>query len=79
MRDVPALSLTWRDGLFVHWPVGVSQVRPLVPDELLLVNTVRGSRKEQNVEERSHVAVSMTNPDYPFRFLRPSIPTPSPA
>lgn len=35
----------------------------------LLVNTVRGSRKEQNVEKSSHVAVSMTDPDDPYRFL----------
>ncbi|WP_435175410.1 YqjF family protein [Halorussus sp. AFM4] len=33
-RDLPALSLTWRDGLFAHWPVDPSRVRPLVPDEL---------------------------------------------
>ncbi|UPW00808.1 DUF2071 domain-containing protein [Halorussus gelatinilyticus] len=32
MRDVPALSLTWREGLFAHWPVEPSRVRPLVPD-----------------------------------------------
>ncbi|WP_137285070.1 pyridoxamine 5'-phosphate oxidase family protein [Halorussus salinisoli] len=35
----------------------------------LLVNTVRGSRKEQNVRETAHVAVSMTDPDDPYRFL----------
>jgi hypothetical protein len=69
MRDVPAVSLTWRDGLFAHWPVEVPRVRQLVPDELLLVNTVRGSRKEQNAEENVHVAVSMTDPDDPYRFL----------
>jgi len=34
MRDVPALSLTWREGLFAHWPVDASRVRPLVPDAL---------------------------------------------
>ncbi|WP_135853006.1 YqjF family protein [Halorussus salinus] len=34
MRDVPALSLTWREGLFAHWPVDSSRVRPLVPDAL---------------------------------------------
>jgi PPOX class probable F420-dependent enzyme len=38
-------------------------------DNHLLVNTVRGSRKEQNVEESAHVAVSMTDPDDPYRFL----------
>ncbi|WP_170977285.1 YqjF family protein [Halorussus salinisoli] len=34
MRDVPVLSLTWREGLFAHWPLDPSRVRPLVPDEL---------------------------------------------
>lgn len=34
MRDVPALTLEWRDGLFAHWPVEPARVRPLVPDEL---------------------------------------------
>ncbi|WP_276302097.1 pyridoxamine 5'-phosphate oxidase family protein [Halorussus lipolyticus] len=38
-------------------------------DNLLLVNTVRGSRKEQNIDENCHVAVSMTDPDDPYRFL----------
>jgi PPOX class probable F420-dependent enzyme len=38
-------------------------------ENLLLVNTVRGSRKEQNVEENCHVAVSMTDPEDPYRFL----------
>jgi uncharacterized protein YqjF (DUF2071 family) len=42
MRDVPAVSLTWRDGLFAHWPVEASRVRPLVPDELD-VDTREGS------------------------------------
>ncbi|MFC4550770.1 MULTISPECIES: YqjF family protein [Halorussus] len=42
MRDIPALSLTWRDGLFAHWPVEADRVRPLVPDELD-VDTRKGS------------------------------------
>lgn len=37
--------------------------------DLLIVNTVRGSRKEQNVTDNSHVAVSMTDPDDPYRYL----------
>lgn len=28
--------MTWRDGLFVHWPVDPAAVRPQVPDELSL-------------------------------------------
>ncbi|WP_135823854.1 YqjF family protein [Halorussus ruber] len=34
MRDVPVVSLTWRDGLFAHWPVEASRLQSLVPDEL---------------------------------------------
>ncbi|MFB6207530.1 MAG: YqjF family protein [Haloglomus sp.] len=34
MRDFPAASLTWRDGLFAHWPVDPDRIRPLVPDDL---------------------------------------------
>ena len=26
--------MAWRNGLFVHWPVPLGEVRPLVPDEL---------------------------------------------
>ncbi|QSX00541.1 YqjF family protein [Haloterrigena alkaliphila] len=29
-------SMTWRDGLFVHWPVDPDELRPHVPDELTL-------------------------------------------
>ena len=35
----------------------------------LLVNTERGRRKERNVAEDPTVAVSMTDPDDPYRFL----------
>ena len=41
-RDLPALSLTWREGLFAHWPVDPSRVRPLIPDQLD-VDTREGS------------------------------------
>lgn len=34
MHDLPAVSMAWRNGLFVHWPVPPEEVRPLVPDEL---------------------------------------------
>ena len=36
MRDVPALTLEWRDGLFAHWPVDPDRIRPLVPEALAL-------------------------------------------
>ena len=29
-------SMTWRDGLFVHWPVDPDDLRPHVPDQLTL-------------------------------------------
>ncbi|WP_090383183.1 YqjF family protein [Natronobacterium texcoconense] len=29
-------TMTWRDGLFAHWPVDPDDVRPHVPDELTL-------------------------------------------
>ncbi|WP_339105517.1 DUF2071 domain-containing protein [Haloterrigena salinisoli] len=29
-------SMTWRDGLFVHWPVDADALRPHVPDRLTL-------------------------------------------
>jgi PPOX class probable F420-dependent enzyme len=35
----------------------------------LLVNTERGRRKTRNVEEDPTVAVSMTDPENPYRFL----------
>lgn len=38
-------------------------------DGRLLVNTERGRRKERNVAENPAVAVSMTDPDNPYRFL----------
>jgi hypothetical protein len=34
MNDLPAVALRWREGLFAHWPVDPSRVRPLVPDPL---------------------------------------------
>jgi PPOX class probable F420-dependent enzyme len=37
--------------------------------ERLLVNTERGRRKERNVSRDPTVAVSMTDPDNPYRFL----------
>lgn len=30
------VSMTWRDGLFVHWPVDPDRLRPHVPDRLTL-------------------------------------------
>ena len=38
-------------------------------DDRLLINTERGRRKAQNVESDPTVAVSMTDPENPYRFL----------
>jgi PPOX class probable F420-dependent enzyme len=38
-------------------------------DDRLLVNTERGRQKARNVERDPTVAVSMTDPDDPYRFL----------
>ncbi|UWG48416.1 Nitroimidazol reductase NimA or a related FMN-containing flavoprotein, pyridoxamine 5'-phosphate oxidase superfamily [Halanaeroarchaeum sp. HSR-CO] len=38
-------------------------------DDRLLVNTERGRRKERNVRSDPTVAVSMVDPDDPYRFL----------
>ncbi|MDS0220849.1 PPOX class F420-dependent oxidoreductase [Haloarcula sp. S1AR25-5A] len=38
-------------------------------DEMLLINTERGRQKTRNVEADPTVAVSMTDPENPYRFL----------
>jgi len=38
-------------------------------DDLILVNTERGRRKERNVARDPTVSVSMIDPDNPYRFL----------
>ncbi|WP_433623353.1 PPOX class F420-dependent oxidoreductase [Halomicrococcus sp. NG-SE-24] len=38
-------------------------------DDHLLVNTVRGTRKERNVRQDRRVALSLVDPDDPNRFL----------
>ncbi|MFC6718542.1 pyridoxamine 5'-phosphate oxidase family protein [Natrialbaceae archaeon GCM10025810] len=38
-------------------------------DDLLLINTERGRRKERNVDRNPAVGVSMTDPDDPYRHL----------
>jgi PPOX class probable F420-dependent enzyme len=55
-------------------PDGTPQSTPVWIDydssaEELLFNTVRGRRKERNLREKPAVAVSMTDPDDPYRFL----------
>ena len=55
-------------------PEGVPHVTPVWIDydeeaDRLLVNTERGRRKEQNVQQNPNVGVGMTDPDDPYRAL----------
>ncbi len=55
-------------------PDGRPQVSPVWVDYdeeagSMLVNTARGRRKERNVEEGTTVALSMLDPDDPYRYL----------
>ncbi|NHN47769.1 PPOX class F420-dependent oxidoreductase [Halostella sp. JP-L12] len=55
-------------------PDGSPHVTPVWVDydadaDRLLVNTERGRKKEENVREDRRVAVSMTDPDNPYRML----------
>jgi PPOX class probable F420-dependent enzyme len=55
-------------------PDGTPHVTPVWIDydpdaDRLLVNTERGRRKEKNVRNDPRVAVSMTDPDNPYRML----------
>lgn len=55
-------------------PSGVPHVTPVWVDydhdrEHVLVNTERGRQKERNVSENPAVAVSMCDPEDPYRYL----------
>lgn len=55
-------------------PNGAPHVTPVWIDydvnaDRLLVNTERGRRKEKNVRNDPRVAISMTDPDNPYRML----------
>lgn len=55
-------------------PDGAPHVTPVwvdydVDTNRLLVNTERGRRKEKNARKDSRVAISMTDPDNPYRML----------
>ncbi|MFB6171228.1 MAG: PPOX class F420-dependent oxidoreductase [Haloarculaceae archaeon] len=57
------------------YPDGSPQVTPVWVDydadaDRVLVNTERDRRKEKNVREDPRVAVSMTDPDNPYRMLQ---------
>jgi PPOX class probable F420-dependent enzyme len=55
-------------------PDGAPHVTPVWVDydqetDRLLVNTERGRRKEQNIQNDARVGVSMTDPENPYRML----------
>lgn len=56
------------------WPDGSPHSTPVWVDydaeaDRILVNTERGRRKEKNVRNDPRVAISMTDPDNPYRML----------
>jgi PPOX class probable F420-dependent enzyme len=53
-------------------PDGSPQVTPVWIDrdkDQLIVNSARGRRKDQNLERDGRVAISVTDPDNPYRAL----------
>lgn len=61
---------------FAHFatvmPDGSPQVTPVWVDfdgEYVLVNTARGRQKSRNVQRDAKVALDMTDPDNPYRWL----------
>jgi PPOX class probable F420-dependent enzyme len=53
-------------------PDGSPQVTPVWVDhdgDTILVNSAKGRRKDQNLERDGRVAVSITDPDNPYRAL----------
>lgn len=53
-------------------PDGTPHVTPVWVDhdgEHVLVNTPQGTRKDRNMRARPHVALSILDPDSPYRYL----------
>ena len=54
-------------------PDGTPQVTPvwvlLEPDGYLLVNSAKGRQKDRNMRSRRRVALSIADPDDPFRYV----------
>lgn len=53
-------------------PDGSPQVTPVWCDldgELVIVNTVKGRQKERNIRRDARVALSIIDPDNPYRYL----------
>jgi PPOX class probable F420-dependent enzyme len=62
--------------IFAHlatlMPDGAPHVTPIWIDhdgQHLLVNTPQGTQKDRNMQERPTVAISMQDPDNPYRYL----------
>lgn len=54
-------------------PNGSPQVTPvwvLLDDQgYVIVNSAKGRQKDRNMRERRHVAISLADPDNPFRYI----------
>ncbi len=53
-------------------PDGSPQVTPVwldVQDELILVNSAQGRKKDRNLRRDPRVALSVTDPENPYRYL----------
>ena len=54
-------------------PDGSPQVTPIwigYADGLLLVNTIVGRQKDRNLAEQTRVALTMVDPDDPYRYMQ---------
>ena len=53
-------------------PNGTPQVTPvwvLLEDGMLLVNSIKGHQKDRNIRNRRRVALSIQDPDQPYRYI----------
>ena len=51
---------------------GIPQVTPVWVDydgEYVLINTAKGRKKDRNLRANPHVAISVLDPDNPYRYL----------
>lgn len=62
---------------FAHFvtlmPDGSPQVTPVwcdLQDDLIIINSARGRRKERNVARDPRVALAITDPDNPYRYIQ---------
>lgn len=62
---------------FAHFvtlmPDGSPQVTPVwcdLQDDVIIINSAKGRRKERNVVRDPRVALSITDPDNPYRYIQ---------